>query len=298
MTSIIIGLTGLARSGKDTVGDHLVDEFGFTRVALADAIKNAALALDPLVPDMDPADPTEGDFPTGHIRLSEYVAAFGWEEAKTNPEVRRTLQRLGSEAGWMTHGEDLWLRKAERTMSEVPGPVVITDIRMPHEAAWVRSLGGKLWRVQRPSTGLDAAQGTHISEAGGFEVDRVVTNDGTLEQLYADMELSWIETAGNTGPQGEDARLAVDAWLAANQGRTVRAVRHAQEGSQRTQRVWDCVGAVGPTGELALEDGTRLDVRPQGTVWGSGFSTRVVCCESERGFLGSSKSTLWLIRND
>lgn len=219
MTSIIIGLTGLARSGKDTVGDHLVDEFGFTRVALADAIKNAALALDPLVPDMDPADPTEGDFPTGHIRLSEYVAAFGWEEAKTNPEVRRTLQRLGSEAGWMTHGEDLWLRKAERTMSEVPGPVVITDIRMPHEAAWVRSLGGKLWRVQRPSTGLDAAQGTHISEAGGFEVDRVVTNDGTLEQLYE--TVATLLDAPNPGSHFSQ----LQDWLRDREGHHVRVHR-------------------------------------------------------------------------
>ena len=180
MTSQIIALTGLARSGKDTVGQHLVTR-GFTRVALADELKKAALALDPLIPDMDP---TQGDLPSGHVRLSEYVAAFGWEDAKTNPEVRRTLQRLGTEAGWMLHGTDLWTRRADSSMAELGGPFVITDLRMPHEAEWVRGLGGEIWRVERPGTGLTAAEGTHVSEAGGFAADRVVVNDGTLEHLY------------------------------------------------------------------------------------------------------------------
>lgn len=180
MTSQIIALTGLARSGKDTVGQHLVTR-GFTRVALADELKKAALALDPLIPDIDP---TQGDLPSGHVRLSDYVSTFGWEDAKTNPEVRRTLQRLGSEAGWMFHGKDLWTQRVENIMAESDGPFVITDLRMPHEAEWIRCLGGEIWRVERPGTGLTDAEGTHVSEAGGFAADRVVVNDGTLEHLY------------------------------------------------------------------------------------------------------------------
>lgn len=220
MTTRIIALTGLARSGKDTVGQHLVTR-GFTRVALADELKKAALALDPLVPDMDPADPTQGDFPTGHVRLSEYVAAFGWEEAKTNPEVRRTLQRLGSEAGWMFHGKDLWTQRVENVMAESDGPFVITDLRMPHEAEWVRSLGGEIWRVERPGTGLAAAQGTHVSEAGGFDADRVLTNDGTLEQLYKKVDALLDAPTGSFFSQFQD-------WLTDREGRHVRVHRSAQ----------------------------------------------------------------------
>lgn len=221
MTTRIIALTGLARSGKDTVGQHLVTR-GFTRVALADELKKAALALDPLVPDMDPADPTQGDFPTGHVRLSEYVAALGWEDAKTNPEVRRTLQRLGSEAGWMFHGKDLWTQRVENVMAESDGPFVITDLRMPHEAEWVRSLGGEIWRVERPGTGLAAAQGTHVSEAGGFDADRVLTNDGTLEQLYEKVDaLLDAPNPGSFFSQFQD-------WLTDREGRHVRVHRSAQ----------------------------------------------------------------------
>lgn len=38
----LIGICGRARSGKDTIANILVKEFGFTRVALADPIKRAA----------------------------------------------------------------------------------------------------------------------------------------------------------------------------------------------------------------------------------------------------------------
>lgn len=36
----VIALCGLARSGKDTVADYLVNNYGYTRVAYADAIKD------------------------------------------------------------------------------------------------------------------------------------------------------------------------------------------------------------------------------------------------------------------
>ena len=37
---MIIGLSGYARSGKDTVAETLVNEYGFKRVAFADKIKD------------------------------------------------------------------------------------------------------------------------------------------------------------------------------------------------------------------------------------------------------------------
>lgn len=177
MAHRLIGLTGLARSGKDTVADHLVRHHGYTRVAFADPLRQAALALDPII------EPTAAGG-TGPIRLSAVVGGTGWHAAKDVPEVRRTLQRLGSEAGWMIHGEDLWLRRAQETIAAVGGPVVVTDVRMPHEAAWMTEQGAALWRVTRPGSGLHGEQAVHGSEAGGFDVDQELCNDGTLDNLY------------------------------------------------------------------------------------------------------------------
>lgn len=165
----IIGLTGRARSGKDTFAARLVDNHGYTRVALADPVREAALALDPLI--------EEG------WRLTEYVAAHGWEEAKAHPEVRRTLQRLGTEAGWMFHGEDLWTRRADAAIEAAGGPVVITDIRMPHETAWLKRRGGLLIEITRDGAGLAGGTGAHVSEAGAGAGDRIIDNDAGLDEL-------------------------------------------------------------------------------------------------------------------
>ena len=41
---MIIGLTGYKGSGKDTAASHLVEKYGFTRVAFADKLKKSAAA--------------------------------------------------------------------------------------------------------------------------------------------------------------------------------------------------------------------------------------------------------------
>ena len=38
----LIGLTGKARSGKDTVANYLFNQHGYTRIAFADPVKLAA----------------------------------------------------------------------------------------------------------------------------------------------------------------------------------------------------------------------------------------------------------------
>lgn len=185
----LIGLAGLARSGKDTVGAHLVTNHGYTRVAFGDGVRQAALALDPIIniqtSDTDPVPVT--------LRLSQLVDDLGWEGAKSYSEVRRTLQRIGTEAGWMMHGRNLWVDLAA---SRIDGPTVITDVRFAHEVAWLDSVGGALWRIERPGNELSLSGQTaaHASEAGdlGREPDAVIVNDGTLEDLAArvDTELS------------------------------------------------------------------------------------------------------------
>ena len=46
---MIVGITGYAQHGKDTAAQVLVTEFGFVRVGFADALKELALAVNPIV---------------------------------------------------------------------------------------------------------------------------------------------------------------------------------------------------------------------------------------------------------
>ena len=73
---MIIGLTGFARSGKDSVAKVLVDQYGFTRVAFADKIRELLYEVNPIVND-------------SNFTLQGVVNEFGWEDAKVLfPEVR------------------------------------------------------------------------------------------------------------------------------------------------------------------------------------------------------------------
>lgn len=183
---LLVGLIGRKRSGKDSFARVLVEEHGYARIAFADPLREAALALDPLVGR--PALP--GALAPGHdVRLSEVIDALGWEAAKDiAPEVRRILQRLGSEA-IRSLDPTFWIRAAMREVefSQSAGtPVVITDVRYRNEADEIRARGGVLLRIARPTDSLtDLAAPEHVSETDldDYPDDSLVLNDGTLEDL-------------------------------------------------------------------------------------------------------------------
>ena len=140
---MIIGLTGRKRSGKSTAARYLVENHGFTELSFAEPLKRMALAVDPRVgPESDP------------VRLSEAVGVWGWEEAKDRfPEVRRFLQRLGTEGVRDHIGQDTWVNLAELEIIRVireneqvdqvaESNIVFADVRFENEAALIREWGG------------------------------------------------------------------------------------------------------------------------------------------------------------
>jgi hypothetical protein len=175
----IVGITGKMRHGKDTAAEAFVKHHGFVRVAFADAVKEAALALDPIVD----FDPVLGTFD----RLSEVVAGLGWEEAKEIPEVRRILQRIGTEVvrevvhprGWLM----AWNRKVAELADQGVRHIVVPDVRFRNEADYVTQLGGRVIRVVRPS--LPDSVDNHASETeqDDIEADLTVVNEGSAEEF-------------------------------------------------------------------------------------------------------------------
>jgi hypothetical protein len=165
---MIIGLTGYAQSGKDTVAKVLVDHYGFKRVAFADPIRKLLYEMNPAVKD-------------GDYRLQGVVDAYGWDVAKTAfPEVRRLLQDLGVGAR-KVFGEDFWVNRSLASILENE-KTVITDVRFINEAEMVKHQSGQVWRIKR--MGVNAVNG-HISEQelDGYKVDQIFANNGTLENL-------------------------------------------------------------------------------------------------------------------
>ena len=167
---MIIGLSGYARSGKDTVAGMLMGIHGYERVAFADKIRKLLFAMDPLV--------MHGDTP---FRLQDIVESKGWEDSKTEyPEIRRLLQDLGV-GGRQLLEDSVWINAALNGF-DAADKVVVTDVRFKNEAARIKELGGQLWRINRINVG---PANDHISEVDlddwGF--DGVITNNSDMPNL-------------------------------------------------------------------------------------------------------------------
>lgn len=174
----LVGLTGYAGVGKDAFAKSLKLRGGFERVGFADAVKEMALVLNPVLWFPGKSWDTQET-------LSSIVNKYGWEGAKKAPSVRQYLQVLGTDAVRNIIGNDAWIRAAE---AKVIGHlregrnVVITDVRFPNEAAFVKSYGGTVVKIMRPNVN---AVNDHISDTGidDLEVDVVLWNTGTLYDL-------------------------------------------------------------------------------------------------------------------
>ena len=174
---MLIGLTGYAQAGKDSVGNILVEQHGYQRYAFADALKNVLQDVDPVVECCVSRNGYPDPVYLGH------ELGRGWEHAKRHPEVRGLLQRLG--VACRQHlGPDVWVDAVMRHIDDHTRrtDIVICDVRFPNEFEAVKARGGQIWRVERP--GIQAVNG-HISEHAldDWQSDWVIHNDGTLTDL-------------------------------------------------------------------------------------------------------------------
>lgn len=178
---IVIGLTGYAQSGKDTIGTILVNDHGFTRLSFADNVREAAWRLNPLVPDPYTDPDPDMAYGVAAYPLQEIVKSLGWEAAKAIPEVRRLLQVMGTEVGREMFGETAWVDMVARQIEGL-SKIVITDVRFKNEADFVRSLGGTVVMVKRAG---NHPINQHASEQLDFEVDMTLHNNDTIPNLRA-----------------------------------------------------------------------------------------------------------------
>ena len=192
----IIALSGYARSGKDEAARVLVEEHGFVRVAFADKLREMLYALNPIVAFKY----------DGPVYAQDVIDVYGWDgykETEYGTEIRRLLQRLGTEAGRQTLWDSIWIDAALTGLPD-DAKVVISDCRFANEAESVRKRGGKVWRITRP--GMGPAVGTdgsiHPSETSldNWNFDHHLLNNGTLEEYrnsIADVMRTYAKDAQN-----------------------------------------------------------------------------------------------------
>lgn len=162
----LIGVTGRAGVGKDTLADYLCIFEGFERYSLASPLKaaiEAAFSLPPSIWDRD--------------RKEEVIPWIG-------KSPRQLAQTLGTEWGRNLVAPDIWLRCLGRVIDtlppEAPG-LVVPDVRFENEARYILDRGGVIVRVVRDVP----AVADHPSEAGIPDelVNLEIANDSSIAEF-------------------------------------------------------------------------------------------------------------------
>lgn len=192
---MIISISGLIGSGKDTIADYLVSKYGFRRESWAGTLKDA-------VSSVFGWDRTMLEGKTSASRAWRELPDRWWSE-RLGMEVspRRVLQQWGTDVCRNGYHDQIWVASLENKLRHADRDVVISDSRFPNEIASVKRLGGITLRVKRGpdpewvsdylkgGAGGDFMQkypGIHASEYSsvGLEYDHCINNDGSYKQLY------------------------------------------------------------------------------------------------------------------
>lgn len=167
----LIALTGPAGSGKSTVAEILYD-FGYKRVKFSQPIKDMLLSIGLT------NEHTEG-------RLKEVPC-----DLLSGMTPRRFMQLLGADFAREMVDKNFW-RNLWRAKVQKLDRVVVEDCRYENEASLVKSLGGVIWKVQRP--GYKCEGHSSETEMKCISPDVVIRNNGG----ETDLKMMVIGLLGN-----------------------------------------------------------------------------------------------------
>jgi hypothetical protein len=168
----IIGLTGKAGAGKDTVADRLVSNYGFVKYSLAGPLK---AMLKVIGVDCENRETKELPHPVFGVSPRVMAQALGTE----------WMRKCVAENGWIRLAANfIRVTKELNNLEDVPTVkgIVFSDVRFPNEAEFIRT-HGTLVHVWRPDVAPVAA---HESENGipFQDCDRALMNDKTVETAF------------------------------------------------------------------------------------------------------------------
>jgi len=203
MTRKIIGICGFIGSGKGTVGDILIEDYGYTKLSYADRLKDTIAVMF----DWDRAM-MEGDNPQSR-KWRETPDEFWSSELGYEVTPRLVMQRVGTDCMRRGFDDQVWCLFVKKTLLDNSTTnYVIPDVRFFNERQLVRDMGGEVWRVKRGrdpewvtkaindnryDTSWMAKEHPDIHESewrwldNKDEFDRMIPNEGGLDALTAEV---------------------------------------------------------------------------------------------------------------
>lgn len=201
---MIIGITGLISSGKNTAADVLV-AYGFESISFADSLKDAVSSI--FGWDREMLQGSTNESREWREQIDEW-----WSKKLSIPNLtpRWVLQNIGTELFRNKFHNDIWVASVENKLRNINKNVVIPDVRFSNEIDTIKNVGGIVIRVFRGENPdwyntaieyntthdeevmreckhtLEYIFRVHASEYAsvGFEYDYIIENNSTLQDLH------------------------------------------------------------------------------------------------------------------
>jgi hypothetical protein len=168
---MLLGLSGKAGSGKDTVADYLVEKHGFVKMAFASVLKDGLKVLFNLTHEQLTVP-----------ELKETIdERWGWTP-------RQLMQWFGTDILREHVRQDFFIVHMKRLMKEHRNrDIVISDARFADECKSIWDAGGEIIRIERPGY-LGTLSGSHSSEQLRIELNKHIINNGSKEDMYKEVD--------------------------------------------------------------------------------------------------------------
>jgi hypothetical protein len=176
---MIIAICGKKRAGKDTTADYLIEKYNFTKYSIADPVKEICRSL--------------FDFTDEQLYGSEKEII----DINIGLSPRDAMQKMGTEFGqydihkyWPNLNcapRKFWVFKMKNfCLKNKDKNIIIPDVRFKHEIDLLKTLGAKIWKIER-DVGLNDDHISEIELDDFNEYDKIFQNSKNIDDLRCEV---------------------------------------------------------------------------------------------------------------